>query len=140
VNSDWYRGALRFKELVESQTGGKYRIRIYPHSQLAGGVQRTELEMVQSGVIDLSLESSILLSIIEKRMSVLSLPWLFPDYRTAHAALASLNGPAARMGCVGDLVHVLSWAVMSDEDARKYAPTIVALDEKNAIVEKESRA
>ena len=106
VNSDWYRGALRFKELVESQTGGRYRIGIYPHSQLAGGVQRTELEMVQSGVIDLSLESSILLSIIEKRMSVLSLPWLFPDYRTAHAALASplggeLLGLLERKGIIG---------------------------------------
>jgi len=45
-----------------------------------------------------------------------------------------LNGPAARMGCVGDRVHVLSWAVMSDEDAREYAPTILALDEHNAVV------
>lgn len=106
VNSDWYRGALRFKELVESRTGGRYRIGIYPHSQLAGGVQRTELEMVETGVIDISLESSILLSIVEKRMSVLSLPWLFTDYRSAHAALESplggeLLGLLDRKGIVG---------------------------------------
>lgn len=50
-----------------------------------------------------------------------------------------LNGPAARMGCVGDRVHVLSYALMSDEDARTNTPIVVALDEKNAIVEKESR-
>ena len=51
-----------------------------------------------------------------------------------------LNGPAARMGCVGDRVHVLSWAVMSDEDARTCTPTVVALDERNEIVAKNSRS
>ncbi len=72
--SDWYRGAARFKELVERRTDGEYRIKLFPYAQLAGQVQRTELEMLQSGVIDISLESSILLSLIEPRMSVLSLP------------------------------------------------------------------
>ncbi len=90
TNSDWHRGALKFKELIEKRTDGAYRISIYPHAQLAGGVQRTELEMAQSGVIDLSLESSILLSLIDERMGVLSLPWLFRDY---HQASSILSGP-----------------------------------------------
>ncbi len=81
-NSDWYRGAARFGELLSERTEGRYRVRIYPHAQLAGN-QRTELEMLQSGVIDMSLESSILLSLIEPRMSVLSLPWLFDGYEEA---------------------------------------------------------
>ena len=88
--SDWYRGAVRFAELIEQRSGGAYRIKIYPHAQLAGQVQRTELEMVQSGVIDMSLESSILLSLIEKRMGVFSLPWLFDDYEEANRVL---DGP-----------------------------------------------
>jgi len=91
--SDWYRGAIRFGELVEERTGGVCRIRIFPHAQLAGQEQRTELEMVQSGVIDMSLESTILLSLIEKRMSVFSLPWLFDDYDEAHRIL---DGPLGR--------------------------------------------
>ena len=89
-SSDWYRGAVKFGELLEEKTGGNYRIRIYPNAQLAGSVQRTELEMVQSGVIDISLESSILLSLIEKRMSVFSLPWLFDDYKEAQRII---DGP-----------------------------------------------
>ena len=89
-NSDWYKGAQRFKELIEKRSEGKYRIRIFPHAQLAGAVQRTELEMVQSGVIDMSLESSILLSLIEPRMSVFSMPWLFENYEHAHKVL---DGP-----------------------------------------------
>jgi len=91
--SDWYRGAIRFGELVEERTGGVCRIRIFPHAQLARQEQRTELEMVQSGVIDMSLESTILLSLIEKRMSVFSLPWLFDDYDEAHRIL---DGPLGR--------------------------------------------
>ena len=89
-NSDWYHGALKFKELIEERAGDQYNIRIFPHAQLAGQVQRTELEMVQSGVIDMSMESSILLSLIEPRMSVLSMPWLFKDYDEANRIL---DGP-----------------------------------------------
>ena len=57
-NSDWYRGTVRFRELVEERTADRYRIKIFPLAQLAGN-QRTKLEMLQSGVIDMSMESSI---------------------------------------------------------------------------------
>jgi TRAP-type transport system periplasmic protein len=92
TNSNWYLGAAKFKELVESRTEGRYRISIFPHGQLAGQVQRTELEMVQTGVIDMSLESSILLSLIEKRMSVLSMPWMFQSYSHADSILGGSLG------------------------------------------------
>ena len=39
-NSDWYQGAERFGELLEERTGGSWSVRIYPHAQLAGQVQR----------------------------------------------------------------------------------------------------
>ncbi len=92
TNSDWYRGAVRFGELLKKKSGGRWRVRVFPHAQLAGGVQRTELEMVQSGVIDCSLESTILLSLIDPRMSVPTLPWLFPDYTTARTAMDGVPG------------------------------------------------
>ena len=44
-----------------------------------------------------------------------------------------LNGPAARLGAVGDKVIVISYCVMSDEEARKLKPTVVLVDEKNRI-------
>lgn len=92
VNSHWYQGADRFRQLVEERTHGAYRIRIFPHAQLANGVQRTEMEMVQSGAIDLSLESTITLSLLDKRMGIPSLPWLFRDYRQAHHILSGPLG------------------------------------------------
>ncbi|MFH1008031.1 MAG: aspartate 1-decarboxylase [Candidatus Latescibacterota bacterium] len=46
-----------------------------------------------------------------------------------------LNGPAARLGQVGDRVIVLSYALMSDEEAVGYSPKIIPLGENNQIRE-----
>jgi aspartate 1-decarboxylase len=42
-----------------------------------------------------------------------------------------LNGPAARLGQVGDEVIVITYVLMSPEEAQKHTPTIVKVDEKN---------
>ena len=44
-----------------------------------------------------------------------------------------LNGPAARMGLVGDQVIVLSYGLMDPEEARSYKAKIIHLDENNKI-------
>jgi len=92
TNSDWYKGAQRWQEFVKQASGGKIAIRIYPLAQLASHNQRTELEMLQSGIIDASLESTILLSTIDRRFSVFSLPWLFQNHDQANAVCDSAPG------------------------------------------------
>ncbi|PWW05513.1 L-aspartate 1-decarboxylase [Paenibacillus cellulosilyticus] len=42
-----------------------------------------------------------------------------------------LNGAAARLVQPGDKVIIISYAMMTDEEARTYKPTIVILDENN---------
>lgn len=44
-----------------------------------------------------------------------------------------LNGPAARLGLVGDKVIVLSYALAEKEEAKKLKMKIIHLDEKNRI-------
>src|SRR5579863_1916132 len=44
-----------------------------------------------------------------------------------------LNGPAARMGAVGDIVIVISYAIMEFEDAKTFAPKIVFPKEGNML-------
>ncbi len=44
-----------------------------------------------------------------------------------------LNGPAARLGAVGDKVVVLAYVVIDDAEARSLRPTIVHVDEKNRV-------
>jgi aspartate 1-decarboxylase len=45
-----------------------------------------------------------------------------------------LNGPAARLGARGDQVVIISYAAMSEEEARQFKPKIVHVDAKNRVV------
>ena len=45
-----------------------------------------------------------------------------------------LNGAAARLAVKGDLVIILTYTDMPEEEARDYQPIIVQVDKNNAIV------
>jgi aspartate 1-decarboxylase len=44
-----------------------------------------------------------------------------------------LNGPAARRGAVGDIVVIISYAVMEFEEAKKFKPVVVFPREGNKL-------
>ena len=46
-----------------------------------------------------------------------------------------LNGPAARLGQVGDLLIVISYCHLEFEEAETYLPKVIYVDEKNRIIE-----
>ena len=45
-----------------------------------------------------------------------------------------LNGPAARKVQVGDLVIVVSYAVMDFEEAKKFKPSLIFPDQNNRLI------
>ena len=45
-----------------------------------------------------------------------------------------LNGPAARLGQPGDIVSILSYCDLPDEEARQFKPTILLMDKGNRPV------
>ena len=47
-----------------------------------------------------------------------------------------LNGAAARLAVKGDLVIILTYCHVDDEEARSIVPKLVFVDSKNAIAEK----
>ncbi len=47
-----------------------------------------------------------------------------------------LNGPAARLGQVGDLLIIVSYCELEFGEAKKYEPKVIHVDEKNKIVKK----
>jgi aspartate 1-decarboxylase len=51
----------------------------------------------------------------------------------AGSGVICLNGPAARLGVVGDKVIILSYALMEPGEAKKAEMKIVHLNEKNKI-------
>jgi len=44
-----------------------------------------------------------------------------------------LNGAAARKGEIGDIVIIVSYAVINEEEIAGFKPTIVYVDEKNQV-------
>ena len=44
-----------------------------------------------------------------------------------------LNGPAARLGTVGDEIIIISYTQMIDDEAKKHKPKVVLVDKKNKI-------
>ncbi|MCB9772420.1 MAG: aspartate 1-decarboxylase [Candidatus Omnitrophica bacterium] len=51
----------------------------------------------------------------------------------AGSGYVCLNGPAARMGCVGDKIIILSYGLLNKTEAKKAKTKIIYLDEKNHI-------
>lgn len=51
----------------------------------------------------------------------------------AGSGAVALNGPAARLGRVGDAVTVIAYALVDDGAARDWRPTIVFADEHNRV-------
>ncbi|MGM7701652.1 aspartate 1-decarboxylase [Pseudalkalibacillus sp. Hm43] len=47
-----------------------------------------------------------------------------------------LNGAAARLVQEGDVVIILNYTMMTEEEARKHQPTVAIMDEHNRIIEK----
>lgn len=52
------------------------------------------------------------------------------------SGVVCLNGAAARLVQPGDQVIIMAYAMLSEEEAKTFKPTILHLDEKNRIVEK----
>ncbi len=92
-NSDWYKGMARWKELVEQRSKGRVRMTIHTRASLASGNQRTERDFLRQGVLHAVLQSNLLLYDLDHRWGVFSLPWLFPDYKTANAVC---DGPVGQ--------------------------------------------
>ena len=49
------------------------------------------------------------------------------------SGVCCLNGPAARQGAVGDIVIIISYAIMDFEEAKKHKPFIVFPKEGNKL-------
>lgn len=56
----------------------------------------------------------------------------------ANSGIVCLNGPAARLGQVGDLLIVISYCHLEFEEAKKYKPKVLYVDSKNKIIKRGS--
>ena len=56
------------------------------------------------------------------------------------SGVVQLNGAAARLGMAGDLVILISYGVLADEELARFRPTVVFVDAENRIVRPPLRA
>ena len=51
----------------------------------------------------------------------------------AGSGVICLNGPAARLGTVGDEVIIIAYAEFEEAEAKTYQPTVVIVDRENKV-------
>ncbi|MGL4790810.1 MAG: TRAP transporter substrate-binding protein DctP, partial [Anaerotignaceae bacterium] len=77
--------AEKFAEIVAEKTDGAYKVEIYPNGSL--GDERTMLEGMQIGTLDMGIITSGPFINFVPEMGVLDMPFLFPSNEAAYAVL-----------------------------------------------------
>ncbi|WP_252108258.1 MULTISPECIES: TRAP transporter substrate-binding protein [unclassified Halomonas] len=81
----FHMAATKFEELVEERTDGKVDIEIYPNASL--GDERTLLEGMQIGTVDMGVITNGPVANFVEEMAVFELPFLFPSPEAAYRVL-----------------------------------------------------
>jgi tripartite ATP-independent transporter DctP family solute receptor len=92
--SSWDKGALKFKEIIEKESKGEIKVETFPSAVLAQGNDRVEIEMAQSGVIDMLIKSTMWMPALDPRFSAIQMPFQFANHDVAEAVM---DGPAGNM-------------------------------------------
>ena len=72
-----------FAQLVEERSGGNITVAVFPNDQLANGNASRGIEMIASGSVDLAAYATCTLAVIDEKLPVATIPWIFDDYDEA---------------------------------------------------------
>jgi TRAP-type transport system periplasmic protein len=95
-SSTWYKAAEQFANEVKEKTNDRIKIKVYPNEQLSGGDSGKAVESLSKGTIDLTYNSTIIYSILNDKLGVLSAPFLFKDLDDVDTKLAGEGGDAIK--------------------------------------------
>jgi C4-dicarboxylate-binding protein DctP len=87
-DSTHHKAAQRWKELVESRTNGKVQVQLFPSAMLGSGTQM--IEQAQAGALEVVVLPTGWVAPFAPSVSVLDMPFLFPDRATTYKVL---DGP-----------------------------------------------
>jgi TRAP-type C4-dicarboxylate transport system substrate-binding protein len=88
----WGRAAVRFADVLRHRTQGRIKIRNYFEGKLFAGRQTTEFQLLQQGVADFAMGSTINWSAQVKELNLFALPFFFPNYPAVDAVEAGEPG------------------------------------------------
>ncbi|WP_209121030.1 DctP family TRAP transporter solute-binding subunit [Alkalihalobacillus sp. BA299] len=95
-SSTWFIAAEKLAEDVAEASDGRIQISVFPNEQLSGGDSGAGVEQVMNGTTDMSYHSTIIYSIMDERLGVLSAPFLFANLEETDVALAGEGGEAIK--------------------------------------------
>ena len=84
------RGAELFAKLITERTGGQVEVKVYPSSQL--GATRAMFEQIQMGSLECTLAPTSYFGAFSKMITILDLPFLFPDIKTYYKIMTGPFG------------------------------------------------
>ena len=64
-------------------------VAVFPNDQLANGNASRGIEMIASGSVDLAAYATCTLAVIDEKLPVATIPWIFEDYDEAAAVIDS---------------------------------------------------
>jgi tripartite ATP-independent transporter DctP family solute receptor len=88
----WGRAATRFADAMRYRSQGRINIKNYFDGRLFADRQTTEFQLLQQGVADFAIGSTINWSPQVKELNLFALPFMFPNYRAVDAVQAGEPG------------------------------------------------
>ena len=97
-SSVWHVAAKTFKKEIEEKTKGKYKVMIFGNEQLASGGLTKGIEMLFNGATDVDIHSSMIVSNVVPKVSIVSMPWLFPNgYKSVDEYVLKPGSPGDKL-------------------------------------------
>jgi tripartite ATP-independent transporter DctP family solute receptor len=84
-------GIVRFKELIEKESGGRIKMQLFPDGQI--GNDQSMMDSLKMGTLDMMVTSSAPIANTTKTFLVFDLPFLFTSEKVADTVL---DGPAGQ--------------------------------------------
>ena len=107
------KGGEAWAKLIGERSGGRFAVRHFPGASLAQRDPARELAALRSGAVDLLVGSASNWAPQVPELTVISLPWLFPDLAALDRTLSGEVGTRLSKALENAGVVPLAWAVDS---------------------------
>ena len=106
----WGEAAIKFAELLKERTQGRINVKNYFAGQLFAGKQTNEFLLLNQGVADFALGSTINWSPQVKELNLFAMPFMYPSYKALDAVQAGEPGQKLFKLIESKGVIPLAWA------------------------------
>nr|WP_245635181.1 DctP family TRAP transporter solute-binding subunit [Marinobacterium profundum] len=129
----WGQAAEKWVELVTERSEGRINMKIYSNSQLVSGDQTKEFSAMRSGLIDMSVGSTINWSPQVPELNLFSLPFLMPDEQAIDAITQGDAGKAVFEAIEKRGVTPLAWGENGFRELSNSKHAIVTPDDLKGL-------